>query len=252
MMGVFVGNERMIRWKNFEDVTKAISQEEPMLKGIDTITPPPDFRVAGQRIPRAPHRYSGRTAMNANVNVSEPKPPEDTDSSLSYTMEGLRALPPSSMIPFFWSPGWNSVQSVNKYQEEVGEDLRGGNPGIRLLEPSVEKGANYFTAVPEIFLAPKDHIWVVPLHHIFGSEELSAHAAAVSERVVKPYVLINIDDALKLNLSEGQLMAFDIEHQSYQLPVKLSAVIKRSVAGLPYGLQGVPYSDLPAWGILKK
>ncbi len=252
MMGVFVGNERMSRWKNFEDITKAISQEEPMLKGVDAITPPPDFRVAGQRIPRAPHRYSGRTAMNANVNVSEPKPPVDADSSLSYTMEGLRGLPPSSMIPFFWSPGWNSVQSVNKYQEEVGEALRGGNPGIRLLEPSPGNTVSYFTAVPEIFLALEDHIWVVPLHHIFGSEELSSRAAAVSERVVKPYVLINQDDALKLNLSEGQLLAFDIEQQSYQLPVKLSTVMKRNVVGLPYGLLGLPYSDLPAWGIIKK
>ena len=205
-----------------------------------------------QRIPRAPHRYSGRTAMNANVNVSEPKPPEDPDSSLSYTMEGLRGLPPSSMIPFFWSPGWNSVQSVNKYQDEVGEALRGGNPGIRLLEPSTEKTIHYFTAVPEIFLALEDHIWVVPLHHIFGSEELSSRAAAVSERIVKPYVLINQEDAAKLNLSEGQLMTFDIEHQSYRLPVKLSTVMKRNVVGLPYGLQGLPYSDLPAWGIMKK
>ena len=115
-IGVFANNAKMKGWKNFEDITRAISSEESLLKGIDTIAPSPDFRVAGQRIPREPHRYSGRTAMTADVNVSEPKPPVDTDSPLSYTMEGLRGMPPSSIIPFFWSPGWNSVQSVNKYQ----------------------------------------------------------------------------------------------------------------------------------------
>ncbi len=89
----------MNQWKNFADITQAISNEESLLKGIDQITPPPSFRIAGQRIPREPHRYSGRTAMNANLHVSEEKPPEDPDSSLSYTMEGFRGLPPPTLTP---------------------------------------------------------------------------------------------------------------------------------------------------------
>jgi NADH-quinone oxidoreductase subunit G len=251
-MGVFADNARMKEWRSFEDVTQAIATDEPLLKGVDKISPPADFRVAGQRIPRAPHRYSGRTAMTADVSVSEPKPPVDTDSPLSYTMEGLRALPPSSMIPFFWSPGWNSVQSVNKYQEEVGEELKGGNPGLRLLEPSKANEFPYFTAVPEIFNPLDDKIWIVPLHHIFGSEELSARAAAVSQRVVKPYVLINSNDATKFNLTDGQQFSFEIDGQLYKLPVKISTIIKPNVAGLPYGLPGVPHSELPAWASIKK
>jgi len=67
--------------------------------------------------------------MLANINVSEPKPPEDEDSPLSFTMEGYRNEPPSSIIPFFWQPGWNSVQSINKYQIEIGGPLHGGDPG---------------------------------------------------------------------------------------------------------------------------
>jgi NADH-quinone oxidoreductase subunit G len=156
------------------------------------------------------------------------------------------------MIPFFWSPGWNSVQSVNKYQEVVGEALRGGNPGIRLLEPSDKSDATYFTAIPEIFNLLDDKIWVVPLHHIFGSEELSARAAAVSKRVVKPYVLISTKDASRLNVSEGQLFSFEIDGQSYKLPVKISTVLKPNVAGLPYGLPGMAHSELPAWAAIKK
>jgi len=249
-IGIAAGNVRMKSWTNFQSITAAISQEEPMLAGIDKVTPAPDFRMAGQRIPRAPHRYSGRTAMLANVNVSEPKPPEDPDSGMSYTMEGYRGQPPSSMIPFFWSPGWNSVQSVNKYQEEVGASLRGGDPGVRLLEPSGSNAA-YFTAPPEKFQPIDGHLFFVSLFHIYGSDELSALSAPVTGRIPAPYVMINNDDALALKIVPGGSLGFEIEGQSYSLPVRTSAFIRRGVAGLPY-LGGLPYSKLPTWGTLKK
>jgi NADH-quinone oxidoreductase subunit G len=222
-----------------------------LLKGVDKVTPPPEFRIAGQRIARESHRYSGRTSMLANINVSEPKPPEDPDSSLTYTMEGFHGQPPSSLIPFFWSPGWNSVQSVNKYQDEVGGSLHGDDPGIRLLEPKVGSRPEYFVGVPEAFKPMEDHLWIVSLHHIFGSEELSAKAAAVSQRIPSRYVLLHTGDAAALRLSDGDMLSFDIEGQPFSLPVKISAAIPVGVAGIPYGLEGVPYADLPEWGIVK-
>lgn len=238
-------------WKNFEGVTAAIVQEEPSLKGIEQITPPSNFRVNGQRIPRETHRFSGRTAMLANVNVSEPKPPMDADSPLSYTMEGYRGQPPSSMIPFFWSPGWNSVQSINKYQQEVGGPLRGGDPGIKLFN-GTGKTPSYFTSVPEKFIALDGHLLMLHVHHIFGSEELSTRSESVAERVVKPYVSINREDAKGLNLRENDLFSFAVDGQPYQLPVKISQTIQKGMGGLPYGLRGLPFVDLPAWGIIKK
>ena len=249
-MGINAGNARMSEWKNFEGITKAISDEEPFLKGIDTVSPSPLFRMAGgQRIPRAPHRYSGRTAMLANINVSEPKPPEDPDSPLSYTMEGSRQLPPSSAIPFFWSPGWNSVQSVNKYQEEVGAALRGGDPGVRLLEPSKNPTATYYDGVPEAFKPSAGHLLIVALHHIFGSEEQSNKSKSVAQRIPKPYVMVNAGDAVNLKLKEGSNLNFEVDKHIYSLPVKISADIPTGVGGIPYGL--ISCSELPAWGILK-
>lgn len=244
-------HQRMKPWKNFQDVSQALSNEEPFLKGVDGIAPPPDYRVAGQKIPREPHRYSGRTAMHANIHVSEEKPPEDPDSALSFTMEGFRGQPPSTMIPFFWSPGWNSVQSINKYQEEIGAALRGGDPGLRLIEPHGNGVPKYFTDLPDIFIPLKDHLWMVPLHHIFGSEELSARGAAVAKRVPKSYVMINIQDAAELNIASGTELDFEIDRQAYHLPVEISASIPKGVAGMPYGLPRLPFVDLPAWAILK-
>jgi NADH-quinone oxidoreductase subunit G len=251
-VGQLTGHERLSKWKNFEDLTLAISNDEENLKGIEKATPPASFRIAGQKIARESHRYSGRTAMHAHINVSEPKPPVDPDSPLTYTMEGYIGEPPSSIIPFFWKPGWNSVQSTNKYQEEIGESLKGGDPGIRLFEPKVNGAAPYFTVVPEIFTPMKDHFWTVPLHHIFGSEELSAQGEALSKRVPEHYVMLNIEDATNLGLSQGQKLAFEIEGQAYNLPVVVSSSMPRGLSGLPYGLPGLPFVELPSWSILKR
>lgn len=252
-IGAASDNARIKQWKNFDDITVTISNEEKLFNGIDKVSPPADQRMAdGQRVPREPHRYSGRTSMLANINVSEPKPPEDPDSGMSYTMEGSRALPPSTMIPFFWSPGWNSVQSVNKYQKEVGAALRGGDPGVRLLMVTSDNPANYFKEIPEKFGSIENQLWIVPVHHIFGSEELSAKSASVAQRVPDPYLLIHRNDSEALKLTEGEIIEFEIKGQQYRLPIKRSNTIARGIAGLPIGLNRVPYSELPAWGTLKK
>jgi NADH-quinone oxidoreductase subunit G len=190
--------------------------------------------------------------MLANVDVSEPKPPVDPDSSLSYTMEGYRGLPPSTMIPFFWSPGWNSVQSINKYQQEVGGPLRDGDPGVRLFEPVQNGQFTFFMSEPETFAPAEGKLRMVYLYHIFGSEELSSHAPGIAERSPKAYIMLHASDANKLHLSENQLLAFEVDGQPYRLPVKINPKMPEGVAGLPYGLQGLPYVELPAWGILKK
>ena len=166
-------------------------------------------------------------------------------------MEGYRGLPPSSMIPFFWSPGWNSVQSINKYQQEVGGPLHGGDPGIRLFERT-DRSPEYFTSVPEKFISMEGHLLMVPVHHIFGSEELSARSPSVAERSPKPYVNLNPEDATHFNVKEDELMSFEVDGQPYRLPVKFNKSIPKGIGGLPYGLHGLPFVELPAWAIIKQ
>ena len=252
-MGAASGHARTKEWKNFDDITGAISREEKIFSGIDKVSPPSRQRMPdGQRVPRQPHRYSGRTSMLAHLNVSEPKPPEDHDSGMSYTMEGARTLPPSAMVPFFWSPGWNSVQSVNKYQKEIGAALRDGDPGVRLLEQNRENPVKYHAEVPEKFAPVAGRLWLVPVYHIFGSEELSAQSPSVAKRVPGPYLLAHPGDREGLELAEGGVIEFEVEGQECRLPVRWSEGIARGTGGLPIGLKGVPYVGLPAWGIIKK
>lgn len=118
--------------------------------------------------------------MLANVNVHEPKPPEDTDSPLSFSMEGHEEQPPSPLISRYWAPGWNSVQALNKFQQEVGGPLAGGDPGKRLIEPKQDAKPDYFTNIPAPSgLKPNDAS--LPRYSIFGSEELSSYSPAVIE-----------------------------------------------------------------------
>src|SRR6185312_8867707 len=101
------GRREFAAWEKLDDVIATLASRVPALKRVAEAAPPAAFRMAGEKIPRQPHRYSGRTAMLANIDVSEPKPPEDADSALSFSMEGNPDQPPSALIPFAWSPGWN-------------------------------------------------------------------------------------------------------------------------------------------------
>jgi NADH-quinone oxidoreductase subunit G len=87
------------------------------------------------KLAREPLRYSGRTAMRANISVHEPRTPQDKDTAFAFSMEGYSgSAEPRQQVPFAWSPGWNSPQAWNKFQDEVGGHLRAGDPGTRLIE----------------------------------------------------------------------------------------------------------------------
>lgn len=231
--------------EHLDDVVDHIARTHKVFEGIDTLAPHADFRIAGQKVPREPHRFSGRTAMQANVNVSEPRPPQDMDTALSFTMEGYRGEPPSSMIPFFWAPGWNSVQSVNKFQVETGGPLHDGNPGRRLIEPHVNGHTPFYTEVPEPYLPLKEHLLLVPLYHIFGSEELSIHTPGIAERIPAPYIMLHSEDARRLQVAEGHLLHFMDNGHHYTLPVIINDTLQEGVAGIPVGLPGMQISEAP-------
>jgi NADH-quinone oxidoreductase subunit G len=234
-------------WRLFEDITKAMSESLPVLKPATEIAPSAGFRIAGMKIPRQPHRYSGRTSMHADISVHELKPAEDPDAPLAFSMEGYGGIPPSSLISRFWSPGWNSMQAVNKFQSEIGGHLHGGDPGRRLIEPNSDGNISYFTEAPPAFVPGVDKL-LIPLYHIFGSEELSALSPAIAGRAPQPYLGMNPDDIKSLQIAEKEIIDIVINEQSFSFPVKLIATLPRGTAGLPIGLPGLDGIILPAQG----
>ena len=175
------GRSGATKWNNLDDIAAAMATALPVFKPVQDAAPHADFRISGKKIPRQPHRYSGRTAMLANVSLHEPKPPDDPDTPLSFSMEGYEGQPPAPLISRYWAPGWNSVQSLNKFQQEVGGPLLGGDPGKRLIEPKPGVKPAYFTSV--LSRTTGGGQAASPQYHIFGSEELSAHAPAIVERI---------------------------------------------------------------------
>lgn len=240
-------------WSGLDDLTSALCGAYPVFTGVKEAAPQADFRMIGRKIPRQPHRYSGRTALLADISVHEPKPPDDHDSPLSFSMEGYEGIPPSALIPRYWAGGWNSVQALNKFQEEVGGLLRGGNPGRRLIEPGKEYQEKYFGRAPGPFSRRQGEWLLMPLYHIFGSEELSSRAQAIAERSPVPYIALNAKDASELGVDGGGMIRLLLPDASYLLPVRITPSLPDGVAGVPAGI--VPHlsgSGLPAWGRLKK
>jgi NADH-quinone oxidoreductase subunit G len=266
-------------WNNLDAVSGALAAAIPAFQPITEIAPPADFRIAGQKIARQHARATGRTSMYADRVIFEPPPPADPDSPFSFSMEGFQGEPPSALIPRFWAPGWNSIQSLNKFQEEVAGPLKGGNPGKRLIgaPPSADNtttGAltdtqgdapaepvrptvrpHYFTDMPRAFAPrtgeqPHAHWLIVGLPHIFGSEELSLLSPGVAELAPQPYLALNPADAARLDWEEGHEVALSLGGQPRRLTLTLRPELPPGVAGIPANLPGLRGIALPLWSRL--
>jgi NADH-quinone oxidoreductase subunit G len=226
------------RWKNFDDLVDECAGNTEIFFGLNSLSPNAEYRQHGLKVPRMSHRASGRTAIFADRNVSEPKQAVDTQSALGFTMEGTQQNVPSSLRNTSWAPGWNSNQSVHKFQDEVGGALLGGSSGIRLF-------GHRATSIKNVS-PPAEHdinagFCAFPLYHIFGSDELSNLAAPVVERVPQAYLALSGTDADQLNLrcGDGVILSLDDHHQTFCLEVLIKPEMSRGLVGLPMGLGGL-------------
>jgi NADH-quinone oxidoreductase subunit G len=243
-----LGRDCAPNFSTIENITSEIAQEFPIFKDLADVSPPANFRVGGQKIPRQPHRYSGRTAMRANISVHEPKPTDDLESPLSFSMEGYPGIPPASVNPRFWAPSWNSCQAVNKFQKEISGPSIGGDSGKRLIEPSTADNGAYFREVPKPFKFDNIEWLVIQSFHIFGSEELSSRGDSIAQRIPHPYVGLNGHDAASLGKDNGHVAQLIIGYASIKLPVRIIPTLCTGVIALPVGIPGLEGVSLPAMG----
>ncbi|WP_162095679.1 NADH-quinone oxidoreductase subunit NuoG [Pseudomonas chlororaphis] len=229
-----------VDWTQLDHVTAACAQSNPQLARIVDAAPSASFRIKGLKLAREPLRYSGRTAMRADISVHEPRTPQDQDTAFSFSMEGYSgSVEPRSQVPFAWSPGWNSPQAWNKFQDEVGGHLRAGDPGTRLIE-SQGDSLGWFASVPRAF-SPAQGTWqAVPFYHLFGSEENSSKAAPVQERIPAAYVSLAKSEADRLGVNDGALLAVSVAGQTLRLPLRINDELGAGLVALPAGLAGIP------------
>jgi NADH-quinone oxidoreductase subunit G len=244
--------EKAGAWENLDEIVRAMCRDLPAFEQVGELAPDADFRIAGMRIPRQPHRYSGRTSNKADENVHEPKPPADPDTPMSFSMEGFQGKPPGELLARYWAPGWNSVQALNKFQSEIAGPLLGGDPGRRLIEPDPEAERHYFEQIPSAFEPKEGELLLLPLHHIFGSEPLSLHTPGVAELAPEPYLAINEREAERRAFNEGAMMRMLSERGGLALPLRVEASLPDGVAAYPAGLQSVAGKLAPGWTALEQ
>ena len=231
------------KWNHHEDLVNRMIQDFPVLQCLHEAFPSPQFRIASQRIPRQPHRYSGRTAMHANTTLDELPPPEDWESPMSFSMEGYDGQASMPLIARYWAPGWNSVQA--SFRVEVG-----GNYGIRIPRPKRVEEHPYYQDIPHQFEPLSEEWLAVPAFHVFGSEEMSALAPAIQERSPGVYVGLHPEDGERLKFSEGQSLEFVVEDLHIRLPVRFKSSLPRGILVIPIRIERSSRAQSASMGTL--
>jgi NADH-quinone oxidoreductase subunit G len=196
------------RWlcdvEHIDDLVERCSNELPGFARLGEVLPKGNPFIAGMKVPRQSHRYSGRTAMNANVNVHEPKQMEDKESVMSFSMEGIPSQKDASVLASSWAPKWNSNQSISKFQDEVNGELKQGHVGCLLIERKDSSGS-YFEAAPDLAGPSANQLRLVFSYQIFGSDELSARAKPIQARMTDAYIGLSPADAKARDLRQGDV-----------------------------------------------
>ncbi|MEX2132221.1 MAG: molybdopterin dinucleotide binding domain-containing protein, partial [Pseudohongiellaceae bacterium] len=189
--------------RHFNQLVSDCAKTVPAFAGLAAILPDPGHYPGGLKVPRQSHRYSGRTAMTANLAVNEPKQPVDEESIMSFSMEGASVLKDSYVLSSAWSPQWNSNQSISKFQAEIYGPLLQSSGEVQLLSsrPAVASGNYYANKLP----AASGKEWQsVRALQIFGSDELSACSPAIRSRMTGNYAALSPADAARLGVAQGQ------------------------------------------------
>jgi NADH-quinone oxidoreductase subunit G len=225
-----------------EDVLNQCADSATNLAGLKALLPHLAISAEGVKVPRQSHRYSGRTAMKANLNVHEPKQATDDESIMAFSMEGVSLQRDATVLASSWAPQWNSNQSISKFQEEVNGELKQGNPGICLFDKD-SKAGEYFT-VDTVNTSKVDGFDVLPAFQIFGSEELSARSKPVQQRMTAAYGAISLQDAQQLNLKQGDLINLEGQTLSAELTVCIRSKMKSGTVAVYCGNNEINRYDL--------
>lgn len=234
-------------WSGVDDVLATLCEARPELAAVRDAAPDAGFRQHGRRLPLHPSRYSGRTAISAGEDVRRPPaPPGDPDGPFVSSMEGARNQPPAALVNRYRAPGWSSVQALNRFQEEIACPLREGDAGVRLLALDAKADPPALDPLPPPYAPGDDRLLAVADRFCFGSDELARFAPGVAELTPAPRLRLSVEDAGRLGLASGDVLALRIGDAVVELPVALSDDLAAGVVMVPAGLAGVPVLPLPA------
>jgi len=242
-----LGRKEAHGWRTQDDVLADLVSESPALRAATTSAPPAGWRGDGRKVARRPQRYSGRTAVDAGRTVHEPAPAPDPDSPLAYSLEGLPPEEsPAALRARVWSPGWNSVSGLHKFEQELEAVRPAASLGVRLLDDETRGRELPAVTAPPRVAATGNEFTLVAVHHIFGSEELSLYAPGIALRAPGAYIGLNREDADRLAVREGDWLEIWLPWMDTRARFAPLPSLAPGTAGIPVGLPGLPYISLPA------
>ena len=119
-----------------------------------------------------------------------------------------------------------------------------------MIEPAEKADISFYKKISGSFKTRSNEWQIVPLHQIFGSEEMSVISPAVKERSPEPYVCLNPEDAKGLKVKDSDIVKLTIDGQDFNLMVKIEKTLPTGLAGFPVGLPELDFCVLPDWGTI--
>ena len=245
---------------HFDEVSEACANSRDSLNQLSEVAPGHDYTKHGLKVARKTQRYSGRTAISANVSVHEPTQPVDKETPLTFSMEGINLDQSATLTPYYWSPGWNSNQSLQKFQAEVDGPLKGGSSGRRLIEPKTDIDANFLLSAPSRLKlsAPArlkikvDQFQLAPIYCVHGSDELSSYTDEIAELAGEAFISIGAVIAEKLGVVEGDGVIVASTDSNTSLEVKIIKRIATNCVGFSAGYIETSHLEAGNLVVLKK
>lgn len=231
-----MGPEAEKLWQKTDDICAAMAADFGISQVVFDELYKGDFKVMGRGIPRQTSEFSGRTAMYANVTMHEPKPPRDPDSPLLYSMEGARKKVPLPLISSSWEPRWNSVQASFPSDLSAQPLKKNESDGVRLFQKS---GAAVSGGEP--LTHPKKYpefpeVYVLPRHHIFGSEQRANFSPSLATRIPLVEAHIAESEAKRHGFLAGARLMLETKGGKYALVAKTDNNLPPGILVLPFGL----------------
>ena len=137
------------------------------------------FASTARRSPASHTVTAGAPPCWRTSSVHEPEPPEDPDAPLSFSMEGYPDHPPPALNPAFLGTGLEFGAGTQQVSGRGGRVAHRRGSGCASDRAAAEPEKSRTSPTYRQAFERRAGEWlVVPLHHIFGTEELSALAPA--------------------------------------------------------------------------
>ncbi|QJC38695.1 NADH-quinone oxidoreductase subunit NuoG [Enterobacteriaceae endosymbiont of Donacia fulgens] len=227
-----------------DEIIKKCEECIPILNGIHLASYYSNYKIYNRKFARSSIRFSGRTSILSNNNVHEPKQPEDKDTIFNFSMEGnYNSNIKCNQIPFLWSPGWNSSQSLYKFQKEIGISSKYGSSGFKISQKKIciinFKKKNYNN---KFIISNK---LIIIFHYtLFNSNSLIQKSSLIQKYFPNNYVVFNKKDAEKLGVLTNNLVELHCLNNIFILKVSISKFLHQGFISIPLGSKGISLSFL--------